>query len=284
MKCLICGGKTLTGGKLCKPCRAALRRARDDTISELLPLPRRREALAYSTATSVAGVLPLDSATIVLAPPRRSRRRVSLFGRITPRHFRAAALASFVIAAGLIAFVGFHELHRTRDAGAVPAATTPAASEPHAVVQRVSPSTLLGTARDENPVPPSDGTAAGQSTIDVAEPAAPPAALPLRRQGDRTAKVRASQARASATVEVAAADVAPEAPPVIIRAPAPPAPPVVRQPAPDRGQLLAAALARCGGDFLMRTVCEHRARAQYCDGQWGQLALCPAGIANDHGQ
>ncbi len=284
MKCLICGGKTLNGGKLCKPCRAALRRARDDTISELLPLPRRREAMAYSTATSVAGVLPLDGATIVLAPPGRPRRRVSLLGRIKPRHFRAAALASFVVAAGLIAFVGLHELHRTRDAGAVPA-VTPAASESHVVVQRVSPSTLLGTARDENPVPASDAAGAGQNTVDVTESAAPapPAAAPLRRPADRPAKARASQLRALAPAE-AMADAAPEPPPVIIRTPAPAAPPVVRQPTPDRGQLVAAALARCGGDFLTRSVCEHRARAQYCDGQWGQLALCPAGIANDHGQ
>jgi len=283
MKCLICGGKTLSGGKLCKPCRAALRRARDDTISELLPLPRRREAMAYSAATSVAGVLPLDGATIVLAPPRRPRRRVSLLGRIKPRHFRAAALASFVVAAGLIAFVGLHELHRTRDAGAAPAAATPASSEPHAVVQRVSPSTLLGSARDENAVPASDAPAAGPSTIDVAEPAVPPAATPLRRPADRSARARGLQLRASLPVE-AIVDAAPEVPTVIIRAPMPPAPPVIRQPTPDRGQLLAAALNRCGGDFLTRSVCEHRARAQYCDGQWGQLAPCPSGVANDHGQ
>jgi len=279
MKCLICGGKTLTGAKLCHPCRAALRRARDDTISELLPLPRRREAMAYASATSVAGALPLDSATIVLAPPRRRRRPVPPLRRLTPRHFRMAALASFVVAAGLLAFVGVHEMQRERDtAGAVPAAAAPPVGESHAVVPRVSPSTLLGTARDENAPAPDVPLMETPESPPVAAAAAAPA-----RAADKPARSRSATARTPLPVEAPPA-VVPEPPPVVIRM-APPLPaPAPRAATADRGQFLATALARCGGDFLARTVCEHRARAQHCDGQWGQLPLCPAGVANDHGQ
>ena len=47
---------------------------------------------------------------------------------------------------------------------------------------------------------------------------------------------------------------------------------------------LSADLARCTGNLFARVGCEHVARAQYCDGYWGQVAQCPGGVANDHGQ
>src|SRR5439155_23895252 len=67
MKCNICGGRTLPRAKLCLPCRAALRRARDDTVSGLLPLPRRLEAMAFPVARTV-------SRTLDIVRVRRARR------------------------------------------------------------------------------------------------------------------------------------------------------------------------------------------------------------------
>ena len=72
--------------------------------------------------------------------------------------------------------------------------------------------------------------------------------------------------------------------PLIILAPAAAPAPAVRAASPDRAQILAAALAKCSGDFFSRVGCEQRTRAQHCDGQWGQVPQCPAGIANEHGQ
>jgi hypothetical protein len=44
-------------------------------------------------------------------------------------------------------------------------------------------------------------------------------------------------------------------------------------------------VARCGRDgFLAGVICEQRVRLKYCEGYWGQVAQCPSGIANDHGQ
>ena len=70
-------------------------------------------------------------------------------------------------------------------------------------------------------------------------------------------------------------------PPVAIAAAAPTPAPVV---APDRWQLLSAALGRCNGNFFERIGCEHVARAKYCEGYWGQVSECPGGVSNDHGQ
>jgi hypothetical protein len=281
MKCLICGGKTPTGAKLCLPCRAALRRARDDTISELLPLPRRRDALAYAQSTSVAGALPLRGATVVERRPRcATTRRSSVLRWVTPAHFRNAAIASFVVAAGLLAFIAIHELQRDRAAvaTAVEGVAIASPADARTVVPRVSPSTLLGTARNENPpIPAVDSVSEAR-----AEAPPVPAAVPERRI-EKPARARAG-GRAIAAAE--AAPIAAVEPPLeIIRAPAPAAPPVARVVAPDGGQLLAASLAKCvGANFFSRTVCEHRSRSQYCDGLWGQHPLCAASVSNDHGQ
>jgi len=61
--------------------------------------------------------------------------------------------------------------------------------------------------------------------------------------------------------------------------------PVREAPAPDRWQVMADQIARCGRDgFLAGVICEQRVRLKYCEGYWGQAAQCPSGIANDHGQ
>jgi len=68
--------------------------------------------------------------------------------------------------------------------------------------------------------------------------------------------------------------------PVTVPAPAPRA-----TPSPDRWQVMNETIVRCAReDFIGRVVCEQRARVQACDGYWGQVAQCPSGIANDHGQ
>ena len=77
MKCNICGGRTLPRAKLCLPCRAALRRARDDTVSELLPLPRRLEAMAFAGARTV-------SQTLDIVGVRRTRRRSKANNSVVP--------------------------------------------------------------------------------------------------------------------------------------------------------------------------------------------------------
>jgi hypothetical protein len=50
-------------------------------------------------------------------------------------------------------------------------------------------------------------------------------------------------------------------------------------------QDLDAALAACADETLFaRIACEHRARARFCEGRWGEPTHCPAGVPADRGQ
>ena len=276
MKCMICGGQTLPGAKLCLPCRAALRRARDDTISELMPLPRRLEGFAYQHAARIAGALP--AMTAPAATPRVSAAEASAIAKVvrglTPTHFRRMAIGMFVAAAGLLAFIAVSQMQRENAQAAVYDAAT-ATAEARPAQARVSPSTLLGAARTESTTASAPPVATDEMPIVVSQPVA----LPKDRPKAVKPKAAPRPSITVATVTV----LEPPAPPVIIAAPAL-APSPSAGPAPDRGSSLASSLARCGGDFFARAGCEQRVRLQYCDGRWGQDALCPAGITNDHGQ
>jgi hypothetical protein len=63
------------------------------------------------------------------------------------------------------------------------------------------------------------------------------------------------------------------------------APPVPEAPPPDRWQVMADSISRCGREgFFAGVICEQRVRIKYCEGYWGQAAQCPSGISNDHGR
>jgi hypothetical protein len=271
MKCMICGGQTLPGAKLCLPCRAALRRARDDTISELLPLPRRR-AFAFSHSPEIGRRAPLAPTARPVAerPAVTARSR-----RLSSAQLHAAAVVAFVAAAGVLTFYMARELQRERPTPASIQASPTADAK--AVTPRVSPSTMLGTARDESHAA---AEAAPPSEPETADILPPPAQAPVNVE--RPSRPR-SVAKAAVVLDPFPA-AEPVAPPVIIAAPHPPPAPAVRAAPADRAQILTASLARCTGDFFSRAGCEQRARLQYCEGQWGQIPQCPAGIANEHGQ
>jgi len=130
--------------------------------------------------------------------------------------------------------------------------TEPAAAATPAPAKDVTPVVAVGAAAK----PPSPRPAPKRVVETPAEPAPQPAV-----------------ARFAAATEPPAPVPAPEA------VPAPrPAPPR------DRWQLMADAIAQCGHErFFAAVVCEQRVRLQYCDGYWGQVAQCPNGIPNDHG-
>jgi hypothetical protein len=269
MKCMICGGQTLPGAKLCLPCRAALRRARDDTVSELLPLPGRREAFAFSQSPGAGRSPPLAPAATRLERPLRRR--------LTAAQLHAAAVVAFVAAAGVLTFVTVHSAPREHPQAAAPSADAAPAFPP-----RVSPSTMLGTAREEShpsEMPVADVPAATPSAVTPPVAAMP---APVERKPDRAVHAKAAT-RVATLVELEPAGV-PSPAPVVIAAPAQLA--VAMTPAPaERSATLAASLAACAGNnFFVRTACEQRTRAQFCEGKWGLTAQCPSGVANDHGQ
>jgi hypothetical protein len=280
MKCMICGGQTPPSAKLCLPCRAALRRARDDTISELLPLPRRREAFAYSNSPDIGRVARRGPVQRHEGRRRESRPSHDFRRRLSSAQLHAAAVVAFVLAAGLLTYVTTREFQRERS---VPAAVAAPAqpSDPRVLLPSVSPSTLLDSARAAD-LPVSTPIVAPAQDSDVAVADVRPAPPPPERRPSRAARPKPL---APTPPPEPIATPAPVEPPVVVMAAPPiPTPTPKVAPPPDRGQLLVAALAQCGGNFFSRTLCEHRARARYCEGLWGQHPQCPAGVTNDHGQ
>jgi hypothetical protein len=151
MKCMICGGKTLPGAKLCLPCRSALRRARDDTVSELLPLPRRLDALAYQHAHTVTGTPPRTS---IAAKQKKARttdaKQAPPSARNLPQN--AWQLAALAIAVLVLAILGGMLARQSHDAHAMDT-LDPRPSAPVAVDTRVSPAALAAEARNSAALP-----------------------------------------------------------------------------------------------------------------------------------
>ncbi|MEO5763742.1 MAG: hypothetical protein ABIR52_00380 [Casimicrobiaceae bacterium] len=237
----------------------------------MLPLPGRRVfALSHSPHVRGRAKLAQAAGATGLRPEAGGRRR------LTSAQLNAAAVIAFVAAAGVLALVTARELQRERGFRAIPEALA-AAGDPQGEVPRVSPTAMLGAARNESPVahtPP-------EPELDAVAVAPPPERKPMRAP-----KANPASAKALVVLEplpaLAVFDVPPVAAPPVAAPPL--AAPLARAVLPDRAQVFAAGLARCTGDFFARMGCQHRTRAHYCEGQWGQHPDCPAGIANDHGQ
>ncbi len=249
--CRICQGPTLPGMRLCTQCKAALKRARQETVSELIPAPPLRAPAARSRRG------PKAEPAVEAAPPR---------ARSTLGGARATAIVLSVVAAMAVGYAALRfarAVPATLPAPPVASTAAPAAPapgpaarpEPAAPVARQAPTLFVA---------PASASRLVRAPAPKRAPEAAPAALPPEPP---------------ATARFAAATEPPAAPPVA----APPA--SSPAPKPNRWQLMAEALAQCGRDgFLAGVICDQRTRLQYCEGYWGQVAQCPNGIPNDHGQ
>lgn len=149
--CRICHGPTLPGTRLCTQCKAALKRARQETVSELVP-PLKRSAPR-------AGTRQRAPRATVAAPER---------ARISPLALRGTALVLLLFAAVAVAFGALRF--------AQPAASLPDAQEAQAV-----PSATPSPSPREAPPPSRTDLVLGPS-----QSAAPPSATkagPPRRPG-----------------------------------------------------------------------------------------------------
>jgi hypothetical protein len=276
MKCMICSRPTLPGNRLCKPCRSALRRARDDTISELMPLPRRLNALAWQQTRTMGGQV-----TIVDVSASTPRRRVlgwidGARRRAAESPLQTAGVAVIAVTVGVLAFVGTRQLHIEGHASA--RRDSPVA-QGRVDQPGVSPATLAAAARQELLA------TEGDPGIEAPRGAESPPNTRIRSERARATRPMAQPAPPSTAAEAPLSAFGPVDPQRAAAEVAPAPPPVASAPRLDRWQSLSMALARCAGeDPWERSACEHSARFRYCDGYWGQVPLCPTGVANDHGQ
>lgn len=252
--CRICGGPTLPGTRLCTQCKAALKRARQETVSELVPPPKR--------STARAAARPRRTPQLAAAAPLQKSSR-------TRSWRRAATILATVAAVG----IGYALVLLVRPAPSVPIVhPEPAESRP-TVAPTAPPIVPRAEATAATAPAPARDAAPTAAVVAAAKPS------PQRPAPKRIADTPAEPAPAPAVARFATAT----EPPTPVSVPEPvPAP----RPAPprDRWQQMTDAIAQCGRDgFFAGVVCEQRVRLQYCEGYWGQVAQCPNGIPNDHG-
>lgn len=253
--CTICRQPAAPGSNLCAPCRSALKRARDSTVSEaILPLRRQRKRPATTPATPAAESAPQGAS---------AHRWV--------RGAWAVALGGVLVAGG--AWI----VHTRGNAGTIAPRYAVAAPESGAETIKAAATTAASTVSTA----PAERAAVAAPGVDPA-----PRSLDARSLPSTIAVPRvAPHAEAAVPLPLGPAVASPsvvEAPPpapiVVAQAPAPRAPP------PDRWQRLADALARCPADDLVaRTMCQESLRLEHCDGFWGRVAACPARSERDYG-
>jgi hypothetical protein len=247
MKCPICGKQTLPGAKLCGPCRAALKRARDDSVWDMPGAP----STPVAASPDAVELTPAQASRWVLGS-----RRFPGWRAITA----AALLIAIGAAAGTI-LARSGDAPREHDAAAAPApaviTAAPAAAAPLA----------------DAPPPGEAPSASVPVHEDIVQPP--------RHEPPHPAK----PTRPPQEPPPAAPAPALEPPPVVEPTKSAPAP-VREAPRPaDPWQRMKEALARCGAeDLFARIGCEYRVRTTFCDGHWGENAQCPGAPVNDHGQ
>ena len=254
--CVICRGPRLPGARLCGPCKAALKRARLETVSELVPRPSRAAAEAQEIrrrAREVAAVRAVKPCAALA-----DRRRDTFW----PQPWSSAS--------------GYVAWHVVRPTHAAPAA----ALQPPAASQAIVPNAPAG---------PAAGTVTTKAKrrrrgVDPASRASGAGCSACRLAARRSALVEAPPVPDRAAARI-------DSPPLRHASFPPPRRcarrllPVREAPAPDRWQVMSDQIVRCGRDgFLAGVICEQRVRIKYCEGYWGSAPQCPSGIANDHGE
>lgn len=237
---------------MCWPCRSALKRARDTTVSEGLPLSRRPRKLPLLRPPEPLEPIPPP----VTANPRGGPRLSWAVG------------AALVVVAGIVWFIQSH------DPGSAVAANT---AELAAGAEDDGSETAGAKGAEALPAP---------ELATPTEPAPPPEREPINLHK------LPSTITLPKVAPKPPPPVAPDpAPPVVIAPPAPPpapAPVVVAQApppkaVPDRWQLLSQRLAACPQGLFERVYCQETLRLEYCEGYWGRVPPCPAKVERDYG-
>ena len=274
-RCAICSQPALPGGRLCEPCKSALKRARDTTQSEVLLPPRRQRRRPERRESLTPGGDPRPNEGVAV------QRTPALPARPAEPASRDLRYGAAVAALALLALIasGAWVAH-VRGAGGEVAPR-------YAVEDRATAEDSVRVAVRVDELRPD--SAPGVST-------SPPAPVDPGRSVAPAAEARLGPpARGTAnrhTLAIAAPDTAPQGP-----AGSPPAPLEADPPAvatagrveiartePDRWQALADTLAACPtSDVFARTVCVQSARIEHCTGAWGRSPLCPPPVERDHG-
>ena len=283
-KCAICGQRT-ERGSFCSDCRAALKRARDETVSQFQMRP----------AMALAGAGVRSQRASPRRPKEPPRPQIARAAEPVAENVAAtdAAAASFVwiivaLMVMVVAYVGYRLLEATVDAPELPVVTAPpAASETLAAPAARETQLGLGVQEESTGMAKRVGVAPPVPVDPSLEPrvaAAPihprlspkPSGAPAVRELPGSPRSRANPAatpRAGSETSSVADAVQPE-PVVAAKAGASPA--TVGALSPGRWERMDLALRACANESLLGAViCEQKVRWQYCGREWGQVPQCP---------
>ncbi|MEO8751396.1 MAG: hypothetical protein ABI624_01830 [Casimicrobiaceae bacterium] len=262
MNCTICGKATLEGTLLCRPCKAALKRARHLTVQEYPVSARRAPTSRGARGATPAG--PSSPARTLggsetMEPSRPPERRLLLGG---------VAIAAL---AGALYLIG-------QEYSASSAATARARPQPLAQPRSADTAPVTASA-------PSAKPSLLPTVTELLEPDSPPPHRPGTTKGALARPAPALRAPAVPRPDpayavslanppldsfAAAVEMPRTAPPPVVVAAAPPTPP------PDRWQTMSEALNRCASEGgLSGFICDQRVRLASCEGYWGRVAQCP---------
>ena len=242
MSCTICGRKTGPGALLCRPCKSALKRARQFSVLELPGMP---------PAVTIAGLAMAPSRPVAVM----RRKRKALPARAPAVKRMVAIVLGGLLALGALAYLG-QLLSGHAEAQAEPARALWAVL-PLPVKRPPQPELAVDPERSSTIVPAPSAVRPKQAAPKAVMIPTPPLALPMAAEAKPEAP--------AASVAVAAAE-APRPAPALVQA----APPV------DRWQAMADALATCAREgALAGFICHERVRLSSCEGYWGRVAQCP---------
>jgi hypothetical protein len=255
--CAICRQPAGPGARLCDPCRSALKRARDTTVSEQI-LPSRRHRRRPTPA--LAAGAPAESVPATPAVPASAARR----------WVRGAWLA---VMAGLLVTSGAWIVHTRGIAGTI--APRYAIAPPESGAETIKAAATASRDPAASALP--DRAAAPETAPRTLDARSLPAAIAVPRAATHAEPAVPLPPSKSTVAAPIVPEPAPPAPIVVAQAPAP------RPAAPDRWQRLADALARCPADVIGRTMCEESLRLEHCEGFWGRVAACPVRPEREYG-
>jgi hypothetical protein len=260
MNCTICGMHTSHGALLCRPCKAALKRARQLTVQEV---PRLGVRAAADRARRGAPVQPSSRTD------ERERSVNEYVGRML------LGAAAFAALAGAVYIVERELVGRTAIALPTPAVVVRATDPAPAEVAVASDAVIAATpARGTAPEP----TPASHRETPTVAPTRMASATPTPATRGSLGNTREARRQEN---PVAPQSTYPELDSFgpLAEAPKPSPPPAVlprAPPPPDRWQVMSEALSRCANEGgLSGFICDQRVRLASCGGYWGRVAQCP---------
>jgi len=257
--CAICRQAALAGDRLCAPCRSALKRARDSTVSDAMMPARRPRRRAAKASPDGPGV----DANVAAAPVPRAR-------------WLARGVGLSMLGATLLAG-GVWIAHTRGIAGTIAPRYSVAPQESNAetidAAAATRPAPAAPVAADKA-APAGRDDPASTRTIDAR---ALPASITMPRGRAESDALAATATAPAAATSAPAPAVDPPLPPPVVVAQAP------ARALPDRWQRLAVRIEGCPPETLQRAVCQESLRIEYCEGHWGRVAACPAKVERDYG-